>query len=210
MFKLPTEKYSSVPGTEDIEEFFFTTETFQLPVIHPPRRPSPYIITALLVISLSIFCSLGFCIGRKFPANLDQTCVRHTSKYCRYPSFILKFSRSDFAPSVAPLLDNIEVSYHVEKFDGKFVKENIYRQVGSPQVDAAWEALGVGCKCTKIQSFNDPYLSPLIQIGLFCSRNPKLQRLVSLRTTLMHERNMVVVILLSRGVVKRRMVHMSQ
>jgi hypothetical protein len=89
----------------------------------------------------------------------------------------------------------MDVSYHVEKFDGRFVKENIYRQVGSPQVDAAWDALGVGCKCTKIHSFKDQYLPPLIQIGLFCSRNPKLQRQASLRTTLMHERNMVVVIL---------------
>jgi hypothetical protein len=61
-----------------------------------------------------------------------------------------KFTRSDFAPSTAPLLDNMDVSYHVEKFDGRFVNENIYRQVGSPEVDAAWEALGVGCKWTKI------------------------------------------------------------
>jgi hypothetical protein len=26
------------------------------------------------------------------------------------------------------------------------MNENIYRQVGSPEVDAAWEALGVDCK----------------------------------------------------------------
>jgi hypothetical protein len=88
----------------------------------------------------------------------------------------------------------MEVSYHTEKFDGRFVKENIYRQVGSPEVDAAWDALGVGCKCTKIQSFKDQYLPPLIQTDLSCSRNPELRRQVSLQTTLMHERNMVVVI----------------
>lgn len=46
----------------------------------------------------------------------------------------------------APILDDVDISYHVQDFDGRFVKESIYRQVGSPEVDAAWEDLGVGCK----------------------------------------------------------------
>ena len=46
----------------------------------------------------------------------------------------------------APILDDVDISYQEEDFDGRFVEENIYRQVGSPEVDAAWEDLGVGCK----------------------------------------------------------------
>jgi Mycotoxin biosynthesis protein UstYa len=57
----------------------------------------------------------------------------------------------------APILDNVDISYHVEEFDGRFVKESIYRQVGSPEVDAAWESLGVGCEllpnCTKLNTY---------------------------------------------------------
>jgi hypothetical protein len=31
------------------------------------------------------------------------------------------------------------------KFNGSFYKEDIYRQDPSPEVDAAWEALGTNC-----------------------------------------------------------------
>jgi hypothetical protein len=34
-------------------------------------------------------------------------------------------------------------------FNGSFMKENIYRQAGSPEVDAAWQALGIDCKLLK-------------------------------------------------------------
>lgn len=40
----------------------------------------------------------------------------------------------------------MNVGYHVEQFDGAFIKENIYRQDASPEVDAAWEALGTDCE----------------------------------------------------------------
>jgi hypothetical protein len=68
----------------------------------------------------------------------------------------------------------MEISYHIEKFDGRFVKQNIYRQVGSPEVDAAWEALGVGCKSTRFQSSTDLYLPPMLQTDLFYFQSPEL------------------------------------
>ncbi|KAE9368375.1 hypothetical protein N431DRAFT_347475 [Stipitochalara longipes BDJ] len=68
---------------------------------------------------------LGFCIGQRFPTHLDPTCAKHISKY-------------------SPILDDVDISYRVQDFDGRFVKESIYRQVGGPEVDAAWEDLGVG------------------------------------------------------------------
>lgn len=45
----------------------------------------------------------------------------------------------------APLLDDVEIKYAFKEFDGNFMDENIYRQNGSSEVDAAWEALGVDC-----------------------------------------------------------------
>lgn len=45
----------------------------------------------------------------------------------------------------APLLNQIDLSYDMIRFNGSFLKENIYRRQGSPEVDAAWEALGVNC-----------------------------------------------------------------
>jgi hypothetical protein len=54
----------------------------------------------------------------------------------------------------APILDDINISYDIVQFDGRFVKENIYRQKAGPEVDAAWEALGVGCEF--LDSFRYP------------------------------------------------------
>jgi hypothetical protein len=47
---------------------------------------------------------------------------------------------------LAPMLEDIDISYDVVQFNGTFVHENIYRQGAGPEVDAAWEALGVGCE----------------------------------------------------------------
>jgi hypothetical protein len=44
------------------------------------------------------------------------------------------------------MLEDIDISYDVVQFNGTFVHENIYRQDAGPEVDAAWEALGVGCE----------------------------------------------------------------
>lgn len=44
------------------------------------------------------------------------------------------------------MLEDIDISYDVVQFNGTFIHENIYRQGAGPEVDAAWEALGVGCE----------------------------------------------------------------
>jgi hypothetical protein len=46
----------------------------------------------------------------------------------------------------APLLEDINIQYGSIPFNGSFMQENIYRRKGSPEVDAAWEAMGVNCK----------------------------------------------------------------
>lgn len=48
------------------------------------------------------------------------------------------------------MLEDIDISYDVVQFNGTFVHENIYRQGAGPEVDAAWEALGVGCEWSTI------------------------------------------------------------
>lgn len=34
----------------------------------------------------------------------------------------------------------------MKQFNGTFMVEDVYRRPGSPEVDAAWEALGLDCK----------------------------------------------------------------
>jgi hypothetical protein len=47
--------------------------------------------------------------------------------------------------ATAPVLKEVDTSLHIVTFNGSLLKENVYRQIAGPEVDAAWEALGVGC-----------------------------------------------------------------
>lgn len=46
----------------------------------------------------------------------------------------------------SPIPRDLEITYHEQQFNGSFLKETIYRQDASPEVDAAWEELGADCK----------------------------------------------------------------
>lgn len=47
--------------------------------------------------------------------------------------------------NTAPVTKTVDITYDTLRFNGSLLKENIYRQDGSPEVDAAWAALGVNC-----------------------------------------------------------------
>ncbi len=54
----------------------------------------------------------------------------------------------------APILKDVDNSYHSVRFNGSFMKENVFRQIAGPEVDAAWESVGVNCNITS--TFVDP------------------------------------------------------
>lgn len=45
----------------------------------------------------------------------------------------------------APLRKDVDISYDAVRFNGSLLKENIFRQPAGPEVDKAWESLGVNC-----------------------------------------------------------------
>ncbi|ETN43878.1 uncharacterized protein HMPREF1541_11009 [Cyphellophora europaea CBS 101466] len=48
------------------------------------------------------------------------------------------------------MLEDLDIEYNTIQFNGSFMAENIYRQAASPEVDAAWEALGVNYRPVRI------------------------------------------------------------
>lgn len=46
----------------------------------------------------------------------------------------------------APILKEVDTSLHTVYFNGSFMKENAFRLNAGPEVDAAWESLGIDCK----------------------------------------------------------------
>jgi len=87
------------------------------------RRPSMrlfagLVTTHLLVALISVWLTW---IWRLDP---DSLCARLTSKY-------------------SPILKDVGISYKDVQYNGSFFHETIYRRDPSPEVDAAWTALGV-------------------------------------------------------------------
>lgn len=118
------EQQDALLGTEiDLHDDLDQQQTFYTP---PRRRLGVcrcigWIIALILVILLSGL--VGAWLSLHY-FNIDQNCASHTTHW-------------------SPLLDEVSIKYEPKTFDGNFMKENVYRKQGSPEVDEAWEALGV-------------------------------------------------------------------
>ena len=67
----------------------------------------------------------------------------------------------------APLLRDVPIKYIYKEFNGSFLEEDVYRKVGSAEVDEAWEALGSACEYTEY--FDEPTTSDNLEIDLVSS-----------------------------------------
>lgn len=81
----------------------------------------------LLGITIGLSVGVAIVVVRSMQSPSSLACLKQTSR-----------------PS--PVTKDLEITYHTQRFDGSFLDENVYRQAAGPQVDAAWEALGVNCK----------------------------------------------------------------
>jgi hypothetical protein len=65
---------------------------------------------------------------------------RASEWHCTYSLFL-----ADHPDRTAPVLTEVGIKYAWHEFNGSFMQENVFRGHASPEVDAAWEGLGVGC-----------------------------------------------------------------
>lgn len=45
----------------------------------------------------------------------------------------------------APFIKDVGLKFHTVQFNGSFFRETSFRGDAGPEVDAAWQSLGVGC-----------------------------------------------------------------
>jgi len=76
------------------------------------------------VVSIGLV-ALGIWIGSRLYSNPDEICPRHVQHY-------------------SPVLKEVDTSIHTVTFNGSLFKQNDFRKDAGPEVDAAWESLGVG------------------------------------------------------------------
>ncbi|EFQ91715.1 hypothetical protein CFE70_007643 [Pyrenophora teres f. teres 0-1] len=88
------------------------------------------ILCTIAYVGAAIWMAFGM---SKMPllANPDEFCIHHISRY-------------------SPVVRDVKPNWHTQLFNGSFLHQNIYRQPASPEVDAAWEALGVNYRSVVI------------------------------------------------------------
>ncbi|PYH91646.1 hypothetical protein BO71DRAFT_401222 [Aspergillus ellipticus CBS 707.79] len=50
----------------------------------------------------------------------------------------------------SPVITQVGLEYHSQQFNGSLLKENIFRQDASPEVDAAWESIGTNYRAIRV------------------------------------------------------------
>ncbi|KAJ5301974.1 hypothetical protein PENANT_c057G02157 [Penicillium antarcticum] len=99
-------------------------------------EPSSDTCRALAIILLQI-CVLGFlflvgCVfGFYWRGDLNSLCSRHVSQY-------------------STVMREVGIEYNLQEFNGSLLNENIFRQDAGPEVDAAWESLGVNYRGVRV------------------------------------------------------------
>jgi hypothetical protein len=89
-------------------------------------------------------------MGRKWNSTSPSSWLKQISNYCKktlsHSTILLSLTVS------APVPEDIPLSYSSIQFNGSLLKENIFRQPESPEVEAAWDSLGVNCRALIIPS----------------------------------------------------------
>ncbi|KAH6642668.1 hypothetical protein C7974DRAFT_301550 [Boeremia exigua] len=130
-------KHTRLPQSDD--EILEDETLVPAPPLTPfTNRPSPrpnyeyQVALRTLVICSVVYLSAGFWIAFstrriEFVTNADEFCMHHISQH-------------------SPVVEEVDPGWHTKQFNGSFLHENIYRQSAGPEVDAAWQALGVGLR----------------------------------------------------------------
>ena len=142
-------KFSRVAQAEDDvdSEALISSPPSSEKAEYPRRSSLSRLWTALLFfVTFAVALVLGLWIGRKSIETESGYCISKVSNYCECMMDNI-VGDGWIAANVfsAPLLEDVEIEYEMVRFNGSLLHENIFRQSGSPEVDAAWESLGTDC-----------------------------------------------------------------
>jgi hypothetical protein len=138
-------------SADEDDEALLSSSNESLPVTylangHGKAATTIALRTALLC--TAVYFGIGIWLGlivknTRFINDVDTFCLHHISQYCVSISSSTG-AVADIIP--APVVNEVKPNWHTIRYNGTFFHENIYRQAASPEVDAAWEALGVDCE----------------------------------------------------------------
>ncbi|KAJ8060844.1 hypothetical protein OCU04_009928 [Sclerotinia nivalis] len=82
-----------------------------------------FLVLVFFIFFISI-CLTGFWIGGRWDHSAEKICTDYVSQY-------------------SPVVEDLRLSYTTTAFNGSLLKPNEYRQDAGPEVDAAWDNLGI-------------------------------------------------------------------
>ncbi|KAI3393923.1 hypothetical protein diail_3485 [Diaporthe ilicicola] len=122
----PLTKHMDIDGSEtDVEDFEPLRPAHDRHTSRMVQRK--HILAAVILMIVSNFASGLFGYYYNNRRDLDAACSSYTAQY-------------------SPLLKEVGIKYDFVHYNGSFLEETIYRQRASPEVDEAWDALGVNSR----------------------------------------------------------------
>ncbi|EPE27422.1 hypothetical protein GLAREA_04213 [Glarea lozoyensis ATCC 20868] len=115
-------EFAPLPQSESCESVNLTGNDNDGKV--PSRKLPTTFVCLLLGVAFFLSAILGALSGILLTQDPDKYCFQRTSRF-------------------SPVTQDTQISYHLTRFNGSFMHENIYRKPASPEVDEAWQALGV-------------------------------------------------------------------
>jgi hypothetical protein len=101
-----------------------------------------FTITAGILVALSLV-GLEIWIGCLLYSSRAPS-LEEIQKWCKSSPSTEELPETHFL--IAPILKEVDNSYHMVRFNGSLLKENVFRQEAGPEVDAAWASIGVNCE----------------------------------------------------------------
>ncbi|RAL04533.1 oxidase ustYa family protein [Aspergillus ibericus CBS 121593] len=92
--------------------------------------PGRWLNIIFVFILAVLSCLVGVFIGQN-RGDSDEACTRRVTQH-------------------SPVISNVGLNYHSERFNGSLLKENIFRQDASPEVDAAWASIGANYRAIRV------------------------------------------------------------
>jgi hypothetical protein len=97
-----------------------------------PSNHDVKIAVRTLILCTVVYLGAGLWLASSYRhatvvADADAFCMNHISRY-------------------SPVVSEVKPGWHDQQFNGSFLHLNEFRQPAGPEVDAAWNGLGVNCK----------------------------------------------------------------
>lgn len=116
------------------------------------KEKVPYILVTVTISILILTISFSFYIGRIWDSQFSRSSklrLEDITQYCKRRLVMIYYNTEN---RIAPLLDDMPLTYTLKRFNGSLLKPNVFRGDAGLEVDEVWGQLGVNYRSIAIPS----------------------------------------------------------